>query len=68
MQALEIVLGDLVCRPADDETLLVGCTGLGDDTEVNVVDFLMCQFAVVLQGGQQGYGDGMKRARTWRML
>ena len=55
VQLLQVVLGDLVSGPADDETFLIGCGWLRDDMEVNVVDFLVGDLAVVLQ-----------RTRSWR--
>ena len=50
MQLGELLHGDFLLRPADDKTLLVGVTGFGDDMEVNVVDDLVSDATVVLEG------------------
>lgn len=49
MQLGELLHGDFLLRPADDKTLLVGVAGLRDDMEVNVVDDLVSDAAVVLE-------------------
>lgn len=41
MKLLQIVLGDFVGRPANNETFLVGRAGLGNNVEVNMVDLLV---------------------------
>ena len=48
MELLEVVLRDLVRGPANYETFILGCAGLGNNMEVNVVDFLVSETAVVL--------------------
>lgn len=40
MQLRQLLLRDLLCGPADNETFRVGCGGFGDDVEVDVVDDL----------------------------
>ena len=49
MQLLQLVLGNFVRRPANDETFVIGCSGLGDDMEMDMVDLLVSDTTVVLK-------------------
>lgn len=40
MQRLQFIHRDLLCWPADDEALVIAGCRLGDDVEMDVVDFL----------------------------
>lgn len=49
MELLKVLLRGLVRRPANDETFILGDTGLGNDVEMNMVDFLVSDAPVVLR-------------------
>ena len=48
MELLELSVVGRLRRPPDDQTLLIGGRGLGDDVEVDVVDLLVCDSPVIL--------------------
>ena len=48
VQGLKIVKGGLLRGPANDKTLGVAGRRLGDDVEVDVIDLLMRDLAVIL--------------------
>ena len=48
MKLLELIHGRLLGRPADDEALCIACSWLGDNVEVDVIDFLVRDAPVVL--------------------
>ena len=49
VQLGELIHGKLLLRPANDKTLLVGIAGLRDNVEMDVVDDLVGDAAVVLE-------------------
>ena len=66
MQLLELILRDLVRRPADDETLLVRRARLRDNVEVDMADLLVGELAVVLHGhGISGLHCARKEGQTY---
>ena len=66
VQLGELLHGYFLLRPADDETLLVGLAGLRDDVEVDVVDDLVGDAAVVLDGENAVSGRSRADGSMWK--
>ena len=70
MKSLQVIHGRLLGRPADDEALCIACSWLGDNVEVDVIDFLVRDAPVILWStGQQGRSEYfLIEVWTWRRL